>query len=220
MYLKVACLSLFTIVFSITNLNAQKRVENNFGLHIAGSVYQDFEPKVPVRAYFATNLEVGFDFTHYYQQDRFFKTGISYTFYKSPFKNDLSYYDEYIQIPFVFSIAKLREFKHRNKVFMTFGPQISIQSRQGKAERGDKFYNFDESNFGGAIKFGLTGEIALYQKMTKYAHAGGLRLSTDIPKLVIRTQDNLTVYDQYITATLFYSISKRSLSKRRSAFGQ
>lgn len=220
MYSKLACISVLFTLFSISKFNAQKRGENNFGFHIAASVYQDFEPKIPVRAYFGTNLELGFDFTHYYQHDKFLKTGINYTFYKSPFKGESSYYDEYIQIPLVFSIAKLREFKHRNDVYMTFGPQISIQSRQGIAERGDKYYNFDESHFGGAIKFGLTGEIAFYQRMTNYAHAGGLRLSTDIPKLVIRTQDNLTIYDQYITATLFYSLSKRSVSKRRSAYGQ
>lgn len=97
---------------------------------------------------------------------------------------------------------------------MTFGPQVSIQTRQGRAERGDRYYNFEESHFGGAIKFGLTGEFALYQTMTNYTHSGGIRLSTDIPTLVIRTQDNWMVYDQYVTATLFYSISKRYRKRR------
>ena len=214
-FLGSLCLSIGLLT---TPVKAQVIAENDLGFHVAASAYTDFEPYIPVRAYFGTNLELGIDWTLYYQRDKFWKTGISYTFYKSPFKNGMSYYDEYIQIPFVFSIAKCREFKHNTDLYMTFGPQVSIQTRQGRAQRNDRYYNFDESHFGGAIKFGLTGEFALYQTMVNYAHSGGLRLSTDIPKLLIRTQDNWMVYDQYITATLFYSISKRHRPKRKSTY--
>lgn len=202
------------LIISYTNY-AQSNKENDFGFHLGASVYQDFEIKIPAHYYFGTNLEFGLDWIHYYKNDKFWKTGISYSFFRSPYENDRSYYDEYLKIPLLFSIGKLRSFKRNNDLYFTLGPEISILSRQGKINTGEYFYNMDGSQFGSAIKFGFSFELALYQQMIRHTHAGGLRFNFDIPYANYKAKKDLFLYDQYITATLFYSITKRYIRKRQ-----
>lgn len=119
------------LTLSTFQARAQTNIENNIGFHAAASVYQDFELNIPDHYYFGTNLEIGFDFTHYYDRSSFWKTGVNYTFFRSPYENDISYYDEYLRVPFFFSVSKLREFKHNNDLYLTLGPQVNTyQTRQ------------------------------------------------------------------------------------------
>lgn len=208
---KLALLTIFSIVLLIPLKGvSQHYKESNYGFHFGASVYQDIESKMPVKSYFGTNIEFAFDYIKYLKSGRFIKTGINYTFYKSPFRNDIRYYDEYLQLPFLFSIREMREFSHKNSLYITFGPLVSFRTRQGIAHRNDRYFNFDQSQMFSAIKFSFIGELAFYQRMAKHSHSGGVRVTVDIPKAYARLKGNTPVFDQYVTGTLFYNLNVRS----------
>lgn len=202
-------------VFSILLLStvygkAQFYKERNIGFHLGAGVYQDIESKMPVKSYFGTNIEFGFDYIKYFKSGKFIKTGVNYTFYKSPYKNEIKYYDEYLQLPLLFSIGEMREFKHKNSLFLTFGPLVSFRTRQGVANRNDQYFDFSKSKMFSAIKFSFIGELAFYQRLAKRSHSGGLRVTVDVPKAYARFQGSTPVFDQYVTGTLFYNLNTRT----------
>jgi hypothetical protein len=173
------------------------------------SSYTTTQKEIPVSPKNGLGAEVGFAALFPWQNGGFVKVGVEYTYYRSAFENDTSYYDGYLQIPVIFRIADLATLSHNSRLVLSLGPRFSLLAEQGRAGTGDQNYEMDKSAFGGVYKTGIVSEIAVYcGPNNNRIHSFGLRFSSDISGWSARLgSENLVINDHYLNGTLFYNIN-------------
>ena len=175
------------------------------------STYTTVQKDIPVSPFHGSNAEVGFDALFPWKNGGFVKVGLEYTYYRSAFENDTSYYEDYLQVPIVIRIADLATFSPNSRLVLSGGPRFSLLAQQGRAGVGDTNYEMDRASFGGVYKTGIVAELAVYcgPKMNRI-QSFGLRFSSDLPGWSARLgSNNLTVMDHYTIGALFYNINFR-----------
>lgn len=207
----------FIILYLLTSKVVIGQKENNTKMYIGGAfsfnsyVFSQNEIEVYPNAKFNLDIiaSILFDCSNRF----FIKSGINYTYFRSPFINNISTYDEFIQIPVLIPFLRVKEIGERDNLFLSIGPQISILARQGHANIGDKNYQIIPSTFGGFYKFGIISEFALYsRKNNKFVHSYGLKFSMDLKPLYIKSNSSLKINNKYVTSGIFYNINM--ISKR------
>lgn len=175
------------------------------------STYTTTQKEIPVTPKNGSSAEVGFTALFPWQNGGFVEVGLEYTYYRSAFENDTSYYDSYLQIPVIFRIADLATFSPNSRLVLSLGPRFSLLAEQGRAGAGDKNYEMDRSAFGGVYKTGVVGELAVYcGPKNNRIHSFGFRFSSDLSGWSARLgSENLVINDHYLNGTLFYNINFR-----------
>lgn len=205
--LALAC----SLLFSHAGLAQDSLKTHSF--HLGGtfgiSTYMTTQKEIPVAPKNGTSAEVGFAALFPWKNGGFVKVGLEYTYYRSAFENDTSYYDGYIQVPVIFRIADLATFSHNSRLVLSLGPRFSLLAEQGRAGAGDKNYEMDKSSFGGVYKTGIVSELAVYcGPKNNRIHSFGLRCSSDLTGWSARLgSENLVIKDHYLNGTLFYNIN-------------
>jgi hypothetical protein len=200
----ILCVSTPKIVFSQNDTNNTKVY---FGGSLGVSKYALAQNEVPVNPYFNSTLDIGASVLFEFTNSFFMKTGVSYTYYRSPFINNVSVYDEFLQIPVLLPCLRMKDFNEKGNLILTMGTQISILSRQGQANTNDVNYQILPSTFGGFYKFGVVSEIAIYNRKDKVIHSYGLKFSMDLPSLYIKSNNNLILHNNYVTGSIFYNFN-------------
>jgi hypothetical protein len=203
-------LVLIAISFSTT---AYGQKDSSTSIYLGGALalsrYTVVEQNdVPVSPYYRTNSEFGIESIFDCRNNLTVKTGFYYTYYRSPFADNISTYDEFIQFPVLFSFLR-HKINQDNRIVLLIGPQLSILSRHGIARTGDINYQIDNSSFGGFYKFGIVFEAGLMSNSNKILNSFGLKLQSDLPALTIKSNDKLLINDNFISLGIYYSFNKR-----------
>lgn len=205
----------FVILYLLTTKVVIGQSENITKIYIGGSFgfngYGLSQNEIEVKPYAKFNLDLGatilFDFSNKY----FIKSGVNFTYYRSPFISNISTYDELIQIPVLFPVFRVKEINESDNLILSIGTQISILARQGIANIGDNNYQILPSSFGGFYKFGILSEFAIYsRKNNKFVHSYGLKFSMDLEPLYIKSKSSLKINNTYVTGGIFYNINRKS----------
>lgn len=168
------------------------------------------ENTIPVTQYRKSNVYIGLNGTFYFKNDFFVKSGIYVTGFKSPFKDSLSTYDEFLQIPILMPLISQNLGKGSAKI--TFGPEISILMRQGSAKINEESYEIQSNVFGDFMKFGISSEIAFYLNNEKSFQSFGFRVSADFASIRMGSND-LVIDNAYTSLSLFVNLNKRFTKK-------
>lgn len=193
-------LSAATVAFGQTDTGTSVYLGGSLGL----SRYTFVQNEIAVSPYYRTNTEVGLTSLIYFNNKLFTKTGLFYTYYRSPFVNNSSTYDEFIQIPILIPFLTL------NHLNLLIGPQLSVITRQGLANYGDDNYQMINSSFGGLYKFGIVFETNLIRSNDKFLNSIGVKFQIDISALTIKTNNNLSINDDFISGGVFFNLNKKA----------
>tara|TARA_R110002050_G_C8944901_1_gene512903 strand:+ start:831 stop:1478 length:648 start_codon:yes stop_codon:yes gene_type:complete len=201
------------IAFPVFSGDAFAQEENKILLNVGGeigiSAYTVLEENVRVNSFFKSSANVEIVGLFEFSNVLWIKTGVGYTYYKSPVVNGQSAYDELIQIPILFSFLRPTLANSKNTLVLSAGPMFSVLAAQGLARVQDEFFLTKDGMFGGFYKFGLISEIAIYTPKVKFLNSYGFKFSMDIPSLTIISNKNAIVHDNYITGTFFLNINRR-----------
>ncbi len=176
------------------------------GISVGLSAYtvQPGNNEIPVSSDYRINSEAGitgvFDLNNTY----LIKTGLFYTYYRSPSVNNGSSYEEFLQLPFSFGFSV--NTKRDKKLYVLAGPQISALIRRGTAQSGDDHYTMTNASFGEVYKLGIAVEAA-FMRHGKFMNLFGFRGQMDIPGLVFNS--NSADANSYISVGLFYNLNKK-----------
>ncbi len=175
------------------------------------SGYTTAQREVPVSPAHGSSAEVGLDVFFPWANGGFLKLGLEYSYYRSAFENDTSYYDEWLQLPVIIRIADLAHFSTNSRLVLSAGPRFSLLARQGRAGQADVNYDMDEDSFGGVYKTGIVSELAVYRgPRNGHIQSFGIRAGVDLSGWsAILGSDRVVVNDHYVIATLFYNINFR-----------
>ena len=183
-------------------------VSTYFGGLIGISSYTLLEPSVPVQPFRGTSAEVGFSVTFLWANDFAIRTGLEYTYFRSPFVEDTSRFQSFIQVPIVFQGFELARITDRTRILLSGGPKLSLLAQYGLAGAGDSNYNLVGNSFGQGFKTSLIGEIALFHRSVGVFNSFGIRISQDLPGWSI-SQADFRVDDRVSMGTLFMNFNIR-----------
>ena len=209
-YIQIICITIALSVFSESVFSQEK---NNIGISVGGylgiSAYSTAETSTKVNPFLKSNASVGFVGIFDFSNTFFIQTGVSYTYFKSPFVDNISSFDELIQVPILFSFLRPKLTNSKNSMVISAGPLFSVLAAQGQANIQDEYYTAKDGMFGGLYKFGVITEIAIYSPRIKYLNSYGFKFALDIPALTLRSNSNVIVHDNYITGTFFLNINRK-----------
>lgn len=188
---------------SDTNVN-KIYIGGAFGL----SKYTVVQSNVPTSPFSNNNAEVGAVGIIDFKNKVLFKTGLFYSYFRSPFINDVSTYDEFLQLPVLFSFLRHKP-QSSQQLDLLIGPQLSILTRQGLAEQGQDYYHIDNSLFGGFYKVGLVFELSFNNYNNKMLNSLGLKFQLDIPALTIKQNNGHVINDNFISGGIYYNLNKK-----------
>lgn len=163
---------------------------------------------VPVHLTHGTSFEGGLTWLYPVGKQSFIKLGIEVTDYRSPFDQDTSYYDLWLQLPVLFRVADLARLGPHSRLVLSGGPRFSFLMQQGVAGINDDHYQIRSSYFG-IYKTGIAAEFALYNRIKSGdVQSFGIRGSADLPGWSARLgPEDLVIKDQYTNLTLFYCVT-------------
>ena len=208
---KILILLIFAFPIYIGNAISQ---ENNtktsyfFGGNIGLTGYTISQEKIPVNPFFKLSPDVGINGIVVFRNDFFIKTGISYTYFRSPFTGGESTYDELIQVSALFPFYKPNLANNKNNLILSIGPLFSILANQSIAKNQDVFYTKSNEPFGGYLKFGIVSEIAIYTSRVKYLNSYGFRFTVDLAPLTVKNNSAIVTQKGYITGTIFMNLNR------------
>ena len=177
------------------------------GFFLAPGFYTTNSDNVKVDPYYGINLESGIGLMLTPRNFKLIKADLSYNYFRSPFVNNVSSYEEFLNLSlafgtFDFSITSDRSFR------LLFGPRLSMLTRQGTARVGNDIYDMKTGRLGAYYKIGLNAEVSLFSEHPDFLSAFGLRMSVDISAFMIKDIEDLMVNDNYISIGIFYSLDK------------
>lgn len=173
------------------------------------SKYTVVQNEIAVSPFYRTNAETGIVGVLNFK-DRFLgKTGIFYTYYRSPFINNISTYNEFIQIPITVSFLNI-DIGSRKQINLLIGPQFSILTRYGSANQGKDNYEINKSSFGNLYKFGVVFEAGFFNTNASFLNSIGLKFQMDIPSLTIMSKKPMIINDNFISGGIYYNLNKKA----------
>lgn len=198
---------LVILFFPFTTFSQNDTNRILFGAFLGKSLITYGYQGIPVNPYFSNSVETGISLVIPISNFNI-KSGVEFTYFRSPLLNNNNYYEEFLQVPILFNLAG--NIQH-SKFSFFIGPEASLLIRQGIASPNDQFYTFTSETFGKYYKIGMTSEITYnLWDANNNLHSFGLRFYQDIPNLF--SNNTITKIDRYITGTLYYSVLLSSLN--------
>lgn len=213
MGLLIGKMRLFLLIFAISAASqGYCQSDSITTVYLGGSIgvatYTVNQDDISVSPYYRTNSEIGIVGVFNFNNKLFSKTGLFYNNFRSPFVNNVSTYNEFLQVPMLISFIEINinDRKHLN---LLIGPQVSVLTRYGSANFGDDSYMMINS-LGGFYKIGATFEASWFSENNSFLNSFGLKLQLDIPSLTIKSNDQLIVNDNFISGGIYYNLNKKS----------
>jgi len=201
------------LVFAISAVNiAHGQSDTITTVYLGGSIgisrYTVGQDDISVSPYYRTNSEIGIVSIINFKDKLLSKTGLFYNYFRSPFENNVSTYNEFIQLPILVSFLNI-DISHRKQLNLLIGPQVSILTRYGLANFGDDNYAMINS-MGGFYKTGIVFEASCFGEIQSLLNSFGLKFQLDIPALTIKSNDQLIINDNFISGGIYYNLNKKS----------
>ena len=209
--LKILCLpfalSVATVVFGQSDTSTTIYLGGSLGF--SAYTVTVAQNEIPVTPFYQTNAEAGIVGVLNFKDKFLSKTGIFFTYYRSPFVNNISTYNEFIQIPIIFSFLNT-DLGARKQINLLIGPQISILTRYGVAKQGEDNYEINKSSFGDLYKFGVVAEAGFFNTNASFLNSFGLKCQMDIPALTIMSKEQMVVHDNFVSVGIYYNLNKKA----------
>ncbi len=210
--LKLSFIFLFIIIHaqllhSQVETSSVNENPRHIGFFLAPASYTTTSASVKVDPFYGINLESGISLMFAPRNLTLIKADLSYNYFRSPFENNISSYEEFLNLSlaagtFDFAINSNRSFR------LLFGPRLSMLTRQGSARVGDDSYDMKVDRLGAYYKIGLNAEASFFSEHPDLLSAFGLRMSVDISAFMIKDIEDLMVNDNYISVGIFYSLNR------------
>ncbi len=206
--LKILCLPFALSVANVV-FGQSDTCTTYLGGSLGFSAYTVAQNEIPVTPFYQTNAEAGIVGVLNFKDKFLSKTGIFFTSYRSPFVNNISTYNEFIQIPIIFSFLNI-DLGSRKQINLLIGPQISILTRYGVAKQGEDNYEINKSSFGDLYKFGVVTEAGFFNTNASFLNSFGLKFQMDIPALTIMSKEQMVVHDNFVSVGIYYNLNKKA----------